>query len=142
MRETIAQYRNDLEENAVPIPATWASQLLSILRIVTGLGFLQHGVSKFFGIPPFPMPLNPLLTTAGLLELVGGTLIVLGLFTRPVAFILSGMSAAAYFIAHFPQGFFPAANGGEAAMLYCFIFLYLAAAGGGIWSADAARGKA
>jgi len=125
----------------VPIPATWSSQLLSILRIFTGLGFLQHGVSKFFGVPPFPMPLNPLLTTAGVLELVGGTLIVLGLFTRPVAFILSGMSAAAYFIAHFPQGFFPAANGGEAAMLYCFIFLYLAAAGGGVWSADAARNK-
>jgi putative oxidoreductase len=133
--------KNDREENAVPIPATWSSQLLSILRIVTGLGFLQHGVSKFFGVPPFPMPLNPLLTTAGVLELVGGTLIVLGLFTRPVAFILSGMSAAAYFIAHFPQGFFPAANGGEAAMLYCFIFLYLAAAGGGVWSADAARNK-
>jgi putative oxidoreductase len=133
--------KNDREENAVPIPATWSSQLLSILRIFTGLGFLQHGVSKFFGVPPFPMPLNPLLTTAGVLELVGGTLIVLGLFTRPVAFILSGMSAAAYFIAHFPQGFFPAANGGEAAMLYCFIFLYLAAAGGGVWSADAARNK-
>ena len=141
MDETIAKDGNDREENAVPIPATWSSQLLSILRIVTGLGFLQHGVSKFFGVPPFPMPLNPLLTTAGVLELVGGTLIVLGLFTRPVAFILSGMSAAAYFIAHFPQGFFPAANGGEAAMLYCFIFLYLAAAGGGVWSADAARNK-
>ncbi|MES2453288.1 MAG: DoxX family protein [Pseudomonadota bacterium] len=126
----------------MPIPATWSSQLLSILRIVAGLGFLQHGVSKFFGIPPFPMPLNPLLTTAGVLELVGGTLIVIGLFTRPVAFVLSGMSAAAYFIAHAPQGFFPAANNGEPAMLYCFIFLYLAAAGGGIWSADAARTRA
>ena len=126
----------------MPIPATWSSQLLSILHIVAGLGFLQHGVSKFFGIPPFPMPLNPLLTTAGVLELVGGTLIVIGLFTRPVAFVLSGMSAAAYFIAHAPQGFFPAANNGEPAMLYCFIFLYLAAAGGGIWSADAARTRA
>ncbi|MEO7168960.1 MAG: DoxX family protein [Sphingomonas sp.] len=126
----------------MPIPATWSSQLLSILRIVAGLGFLQHGVSKFFGIPPFPMPLNPLLTTAGVLELVGGTLIVIGLFTRPVAFVLSGMSAAAYFIAHAPQGFFPAANNGEPAMLYCFIFLYLAAAGGGIWSVDAARTRA
>ena len=126
----------------MPIPATWSSQLLSILRIVTGLGFLQHGVSKFFGFPPFPMPLNPLLTVAGTLELVGGALIVIGLFTRPVAFVLSGMCAVAYFIAHAPQGFFPAANGGEAAMLYCFIFLYLAAAGGGVWSADAARKKA
>ena len=142
MDETIAKDGNDREEYTVPIPATWSSQLLSILRIFTGLGFLQHGVSKFFGVPPFPMPLNPLLTTAGVLELIGGTLIVLGLFTRPVAFVLSGLSAAAYFIAHFPQGFFPAANGGEAAMLYCFIFLYLAAAGGGVWSADAARSKA
>lgn len=142
MDETIAADGNDREEYTVPIPAAWSSQLLSILRIFTGLGFLQHGVSKFFGVPPFPMPLNPLLTTAGVLELIGGTLIVLGLFTRPVAFVLSGLSAAAYFIAHFPQGFFPAANGGEAAMLYCFIFLYLAAAGGGVWSADAARSKA
>ena len=126
----------------MPIPATWSAQLLSILRIVAGLGFMQHGVSKFFGIPPFPMPLNPLLTVAGTLELVGGALILIGLFTRPVAFVLSGMMAVAYFMAHFPQGFFPAANGGEAAMLYCFIFLYLAAAGGGVWSVDAARGKA
>lgn len=125
----------------MPIPASWSSQLLSVLRIIAGLGFLEHGTSKFFGIPPFPMPLNPLLTTAGVLELVGGTLIVLGLFTRPVAFVLSGMSAAAYFIAHAPQGFFPAANQGEPAMLYCFIFLYLAAAGGGVWSIDAARAR-
>jgi putative oxidoreductase len=86
------------------------------------------------------MPLNPLLTVAGCLELGGGALILIGLFTRPVAFILSGMCAVAYFIAHFPKSFFPAANGGEAAMLYCFIFLYLAAAGGGAWSADASRG--
>jgi len=113
----------------VPIPATWSSQLLSILRIVTGLGFLQHGVSKFFGVPPFPMPLNPLLTTAGVLELVGGTLIVLGLFTRPVAFILSGMSAAAYFIAHLPQGFFPAANGGSIASSSCISRLPAAVSG-------------
>jgi putative oxidoreductase len=132
-----------IERNAaMPIPATWSAQLLSILRIVAGLGFMQHGVSKFFGIPPFPMPLNPLLTVAGTLELVGGALILIGFFTRPVAFVLSGMMAVAYFMAHFPQGFFPAANGGEAAMLYCFIFLYLAAAGGGVWSVDAARGKA
>jgi putative oxidoreductase len=126
----------------MPIPATWSAQLLSILRIVAGLGFMQHGVSKFFGIPPFPMPMNGLLTAAGVLELVGGALIVIGLFTRPVAFVLSGMMAIAYFMAHAPQGFFPAANGGEAAMLYCFVFLYLAAAGGGVWSADAARNKA
>lgn len=125
----------------MPIPATWSAQLLSILRIVAGLGFMQHGVSKFFGIPPFPMPLNGLLTVAGTLELVGGALILIGLFTRPVAFVLCGMMAVAYFMAHAPQGFFPAANGGEAAMLYCFIFLYLAAAGGGVWSVDAQRSK-
>ena len=85
------------------------------------------------------MPLTPLLTVAGVLELGGGFLILIGLFTRPVAFILSGMSAAAYFIAHAPKSVFPAANGGEAAMLYCFVFLYLAAAGAGPWSIDAKR---
>lgn len=125
----------------MPIPASWSPQLLSLLRIFAGLGFLQHGVSKYFGVPPFPMPLNPLLYTAGALELVGGTLLVIGLFTRPVAFILSGMSAVAYFLAHAPKSFFPAENMGEAAMLYCFIFLYLAAAGGGVWSVDAMRNK-
>ena len=124
----------------MPIPATWSPKILSILRIVVGLAFLDHGVSKFFNIPPFPMPLNPLLTVAGGLELVGGTLILIGLFTRPVAFVLSGMCAVAYFMAHLPKGFFPLANGGEPAMLYCFIFLYFAAAGGGVWSADASRG--
>ena len=124
----------------MPIPASWSPKLLSILRIVVGLAFLNHGVSKFFNIPPFPMPLNPLLTVAGGLELVGGTLILIGLFTRPVAFVLSGFCAVAYFMAHLPKGFFPLANGGEPAMLYCFIFLYLAAAGGGVWSADASRG--
>jgi len=126
----------------MPIPATWSTRLLSVLRIVAGLGFLDHGVSKFFGIPPFPGTLNPLLTVAGGLELVGGALILIGLFTRPVAFVLSGFCAVAYFMVHFPQGFFPVANGGEPAMLYCFIFLYLAAAGGGAWSADASRGAA
>jgi putative oxidoreductase len=125
----------------MPIPASWSSQLLSILRIVAGLGFIHHGVSKYFGLPPFPMPLNPLLYTAGALELVGGTLIILGLFTRPVAFILSGMMAIAYFMAHAPKSFFPAVNGGEAAMLYAFIFLYFAAAGAGAWSIDAMRNR-
>jgi putative oxidoreductase len=125
----------------MPIPATWSSRLLSLLRIVAGLGFLQHGVSKYFGVPPFPGPLNPLLYTAGALELVGGTLLVLGLFTRPAAFVLAGMSAVAYFMVHAPKSFFPAVNMGEAAMLYCFIFLYLAAAGGGPWSVDAMRNR-
>jgi putative oxidoreductase len=125
----------------MPIPATWAPRLLSLLRIVVALGFIEHGTSKFFGLPPFPMPLNPLLYVAGTLELVGGALILLGLFTRPVAFILSGQMAVAYFMAHAPQGFFPANNGGEAAMLYTFVFLYLAAAGAGPWSLDAFRGR-
>ncbi|MBW8840565.1 MAG: DoxX family protein [Sphingomonadales bacterium] len=125
----------------MPIPATWAPRLLSLLRIVVALGFIEHGTSKFFGLPPFPMPLNPLLYVAGTLELVGGALILLGLFTRPVAFVLSGQMAVAYFLAHAPQGFFPANNGGEAAMLYTFIFLYLAAAGAGPWSLDALRAQ-
>lgn len=123
----------------MPIPATWSPQLLSLLRIVAGLAFMAHGVSKFFGIPPFPMPLNGLLTAAGALELVGGALILVGLFTRPVAFILSGQMAIAYFMFHAPKSFFPSENMGEAAMLFCFIFLYLAAAGAGPWSIDAMR---
>ena len=124
----------------MPIPATWSSRLLSIFRIVVGLGFIDHGVSKFFGIPPFPGQMNTLLTVAGGLELVGGSLILIGLFTRPVAFVLSGFCAVAYFMVHLPKGVLPLANGGEPAMLYCFIFLYFAAAGGGAWSADASRG--
>lgn len=123
----------------MPIPSSWSPILLSILRIVAGLGFLAHGTSKFFNVPPFPISLTPLLQAAGVLELVGGALILIGLFTRPVAFVLSGMMAVAYFMAHLPQGPFPSANGGEAAMLYCFIFLYLAAAGAGPWSVDAVR---
>ncbi|HEX4693529.1 DoxX family protein [Sphingomonas sp.] len=124
----------------MPIPASWSPRLLSLLRIVVGLAFLSHGVSKFFGVPPFPAPLTPLLTAAGVLELAGGALILIGLFTRPVAFILSGEMAVAYFMMHAPKGIFPLANGGEGAMLYCFVFLYLAAAGAGPWSVDATRG--
>lgn len=125
----------------MPIPAPWSSRLLSVMRIVVALVFFSHGVSKFTHIPPFPMPLTPLLTTAGVLEVAGGALLILGLFTRPVAFVLSGMSAVAYIMAHAPQGPFPIANGGEAAVLYCFVFLYLAAAGGGAWSVDARTGR-
>ena len=127
----------------MPIPATWSDKLLSVLRIVVGLGFLEHGTSKFFGFPPPPMAMTwDLLSTAGVaLELVGGALIVIGLFTRPVAFILAGQMAVAYFLYHAPGGFFPLLNHGEGAMLYCFIFLYLAAAGGGAWSVDRSMGK-
>jgi putative oxidoreductase len=123
----------------MPVPSTWSPALLSVFRGIFGLMFLAHGVSKYFGIPRFPMPLTPMLHVAGALELVGGALLMIGLFTRPVAFVLSGMMAVAYFMAHLPQGFLPLANGGEAAILYCFAFLYLAAAGGGSVGVDAAR---
>lgn len=126
----------------MPIPESWSPRILSLLRIMAGLMFLNHGLSKFFGIPPFQMPLTPLLQIGGALELVGGALVAIGLFTRPVAFVLSGEMAVAYFLFHAKGGFMPIANGGEAAVLYCFIFLYLAAAGGGAWSLDAARRKA
>lgn len=117
----------------------YSSHLLSVLRIMTGLLFLQHGTTKYLGIPTSPMTgISPFTMSgiAGILELVGGVLIVLGLFTRPVAFILSGLMAAAYFISHAPQGFFPILNRGELAALYCFVFLFIAAAGAGPWSLD------
>ena len=124
----------------MPIPASWSDKLLAVLRIVAGLSFLHHGTSKFFGLPPFPMALSPLTYAAGTIELVGGALLVLGLFTRPVAFIASGMCAVGYWLAHGSKGFFPSVNGGEAILLFTFIFLYLAAAGGGAWSLDGKRG--
>lgn len=116
----------------------WAPQILSFIRILTALSFLSHGLIKLVGWPaPFPYPMNGLLYVAAVLELVGGVLLVLGLFSRPVAFLLSGQMAIAYFMAHASQGFFPALNMGEPAMLFCFIFLYIAAAGPGPWSLDA-----
>ncbi len=126
----------------MPIPPSWSGPLLSVLRIVAALSFLQHGLSKYFGVPPFPMPapLPPLLLAAGAIELAGGALLLIGLFTRPVAFIASGMCAVGYFLAHASKGFFPAVNGGEPILLFTFIFLYLAAAGAGPWSIDARRG--
>jgi len=116
-------------------------QLLAILRIVTGLLFLEHGLSKYFGFPvPFPVhPLTPMLMAAGAIELITGTLVTIGLFTRLAAFVASGEMAFAYFIGHFPKSFWPAANMGENAILLCFIFLYLATAGAGAWSIDSAR---
>ena len=119
----------------------WQPQLLATLRIVTALLFLQHGLSKFFGFPvPFPMPgpLPPLLMAAGVIELVAGVLITIGLFTRLAAFVASGEMAVAYWMQHFPQSFWPLANKGESAILFCFVFLYIAAAGPGAWSLDAA----
>ena len=126
----------------LPWLARWQPQILALLRIVTGLLFLEHATQKFFGFPtPFPLPgpLPPMLVAAGVIELVGGILITLGLFTRLAAFVAAGEMAAAYFIGHFPKGFWPAVNMGEAAILYCFIFLYIAAAGPGAWSVDGAR---
>ena len=129
-----------------PAPAPWPSRVLSIVRIVFGFLFITFGTMKIFGWPSVAQPMPPMpafsqMWIGGWMEIIGGVLITIGLFTRPVAFIASGMCAAAYFIAHAPKGLYPAANGGETVMLYCFIFLYLAAAGGGAWSADAQRGK-
>ncbi len=118
----------------------WAPYVLSIVRIVTGLIFLEHGTQKILGFPPSPNPAPALLTMggiSGILELVGGALLVLGLFTRPAAFIVSGEMAVAYFIGHAPRNFFPVLNGGDAAILYCFIFLYFVFAGPGPLSLDA-----
>jgi len=120
----------------------YTSQLLSVLRIMSGLLLLQHGTTKYLSFPETQMSGASPMTmggAAGLIELVGGILIVIGLFTRMTAFIVSGMLAIAYFYAHAPQGFFPIINGGELAALYCFVFLYLAAAGGGAWSFDKMR---
>jgi putative oxidoreductase len=118
-----------------------STYMLSILRIVAALLFVEHGTQKLFGFPFDPAMHQPVLTSmpgiGGILELVGGTLLVLGLFTRVVAFLLSGEMAVAYFMVHFPHSFFPIINKGELAALYCFVFLYLAVAGGGAWSVDA-----
>ena len=122
-----------------PIAAAWSPRLLSVLRIVTAFLFIEHGAQKFFSFPAPPqraIDLASLMGLAGTLELVGGALVLVGLFTRPVAFVLSGFMAVAYFMAHAPQGFWPLLNRGELAIMYCFVFLYLSAAGGGPWSLD------
>ena len=119
----------------------WQPQLLAILRIVVGLLFLEHALSKFFAFPvPFPVhPLPTLLVAAGVIELCAGVLVTIGLFTRLAAFIASGEMAIAYWMEHFPKSPWPIANMGEGAILFCFVFLYLAAAGPGAWSIDGAR---
>jgi putative oxidoreductase len=118
----------------------WAPRVLSIVRIVAAFMLMQHGGQKLFGYPPsahpMPHPLPPLMLVAGILEFFGGLLLLLGLFTRPAAFILAGEMATAVFTAHLPRGFWTVNNMGEPAVLNCFIFLYLAVAGGGAWSAD------
>jgi putative oxidoreductase len=118
----------------------WEPRMLSVLRFVAGLCFLEHGTSKLFGFPPAAMfahlHLVSLLGVQGLIELIGGALVCVGLFTRPAAFILSGDMAVAYFMVHFQKSFFPALSGGDGAILYCFIFLYVFVAGAGAWSLD------
>jgi putative oxidoreductase len=123
----------------------WTPQLLSVFRIIVALLFLEHGTAKFFQFPHVPMydgvTLTSLAGIAGVLELVGGLLLAVGLFSSVTAFILSGEMAVAYFLVHAPNGFFPILNMGELAIVYCFAFLYLAAAGPGPWSVDAMRAK-
>jgi putative oxidoreductase len=118
-----------------------ALSLLCVLRIFTGLDLLQHGTGKILGFPVVPafanVQINSLAGVGGLIELIGGILFTIGLFTRPVAFILSGFTAAAYFMAHAGRGFYPVLNGGELAALFCFVFLFFAFAGAGPWSVDA-----
>lgn len=122
---------------------TWSPRLLSVLRIVAALLFLSHGTAKLFGFPHVAMfdgvTVASLFGIAGIIEIVGGLLLLVGLFTRPAAFILSGQMAVAYFMVHAPQGFFPLLNGGELAALYSFLFLYFALVGGGAWSLDKLR---
>jgi putative oxidoreductase len=129
------------------MPASWTAltpYLLSVLRIVAAFVFIQYGTTKLLGWPAAIMPgggTAPLMTQAGiagLLEMVGGGLLLVGLFTRPVAFLLAGEMAFAYFIGHAGQGFWPVLNGGAPAVIFCFLWLYISAAGGGPWSLDAA----
>lgn len=121
--------------------SAWSPRILSLLRIVAALLFMEHGLMKLFHFPiaqpGVPDPLPTLLVAAAAIEIVSGTLITLGLLTRIAAFVASGEMATAYSIAHLPSGFWPGVNGGGEAILYCFIFLYLALAGPGAWSIDA-----
>ena len=122
--------------------AAWRPRALSVLRIITGLMIIEHGMAKLIGYPVVPafanlQPLS-LLGAAGFIELIGGALLILGLWTQPAAFILSGEMAAAYFMVHAPKSFFPLINGGTLAITYCFACLYLSTAGAGPWSLDAA----
>ena len=128
--------------------SAYTARALALLRIVSAFLFIQHGTAKFFGVPHVAMfdgfQIASLMGVAGALELVGGALLLVGLFSRPVAFLLSGFTAVAYFMAHASQGHVltPILNQGELAVLFCFVFLLISAAGGGAWSADALRGKA
>jgi putative oxidoreductase len=137
--------RSLLQETSMPtFPTVWAPRALSVLRIVAALMFMEHGLGKLFGFPAWPTPnggpaMFTLLWLAGAIEALGGLLLTVGLFTRCVAFVLSGEMAVGYFMSHAPRSFFPLLNGGDAAVLYCFVFLYIFVAGGGAWSVDRAR---
>jgi putative oxidoreductase len=124
----------------------WAPRALSVLRIITGLMIIQHGMAKLIGFPAVAAfaKLEPfsLIGAAGFIELIGGALLIIGLLTQPVAFILSGEMAFAYFMAHAPKSFFPLINGGTLAIIFCFACLYLSTAGAGPWSVDAAMKRA
>jgi putative oxidoreductase len=125
----------------------WTPRALALLRIVSAFLFIQHGTAKLFAFPapmgPGTVELGSLLGMAAVIEIVGGALVLVGLFTRPAAFVLSGEMAVAYFMAHAPRGHFlsPFLNQGESAVLFCFIFLFIAVAGPGAWSVDSARSK-
>ena len=121
--------------------SAFSPYMLSVLRIMSGLIFMAHGTQKLLGFPPLTraVDLTSMSGIAGFFELIGGALIVLGLFTRPAAFLCSGVMAVAYFYAHAPRSFYPVLNGGDAAILYCFVFLYIFFAGAGPWSIDAMR---
>ena len=129
---------------ATILTADWAPRMLSIVRIVAALLFMEHGMQKLFGFPtaPFRPDAFSLLWFAAILEFAGGVLVLVGWFTRPVAFLLSGEMAVAYWMAHAPKSPFPAIKGGYAAILFCFVFLYLACAGAGPWSVDGATRRA
>jgi putative oxidoreductase len=124
----------------IKLDPIWSDRMLSVLRIITALLFLQHGLAKYFGFPHVAafdnLKILSLLGLAGAIEIIGSLLLLLGLFTRPAAFIMSGEMAIAYFMTNAPRGFFPILNGGELAVLYCFIFLFFAVAGAGAWSLD------
>jgi len=116
----------------------WAPYGLSVLRIVASLLFIEHGLEKLIGFPAAGPTLSPLLATQGVIEVLGGAAMLVGFYTRTVAFILSGDMAVAYFMAHFPRSIYPAVNGGDAAVFFCFVFLYVVLAGPGPWSVDRA----